>query len=151
MDCPKCVVEELHSETVHLNDLYRDRAIAGEGFEKEIEVFQCYGCRGFWFEPGALEELLSEKVTILRTLNPLSAKEVKALDAKPGKCPKCGTELVKKKAPTDEAVTCDYCEKCRGTWLDCGEIDELEMKSVTLRDRLALFLHGLGFRKQPGS
>lgn len=42
-------------------------------------------------------------------------------------CPNCGSEL----AISDRSgVEIDYCPKCRGVWLDRGELDKIIERSV---------------------
>lgn len=44
------------------------------------------------------------------------------------KCPNCNVDL----AMSDrQGVEIDYCPKCRGVWLDRGELDKIIEKSVT--------------------
>ena len=38
------------------------------------------------------------------------------------KCPKCETTL---KMGERSGIEIDYCEQCRGIWLDAGEIDKI--------------------------
>lgn len=50
------------------------------------------------------------------------------------KCPICTVDLVM----TDrQGVEIDYCPKCRGVWLDRGEIDKLIERSAALEARAA--------------
>lgn len=42
-------------------------------------------------------------------------------------CPKCDVEL----SMTDrQGIEVDYCPKCRGIWLDRGELDKILARSV---------------------
>jgi uncharacterized protein len=43
-------------------------------------------------------------------------------------CPSCDTEL---KISDRQGVEIDYCPKCRGVWLDRGELDKIIERSVT--------------------
>lgn len=43
------------------------------------------------------------------------------------KCPTCDEILV---MTTREGVEIDYCPKCRGVWLDRGELDKIIEKSL---------------------
>ena len=43
------------------------------------------------------------------------------------KCPICNLELI---MSTRENFEIDYCPKCRGVWLDRGELDKIIEKSV---------------------
>ncbi len=42
------------------------------------------------------------------------------------KCPKCSSELKTKKY---KGIEVDYCNSCKGMWLDAEELDELEDKA----------------------
>jgi uncharacterized protein len=43
-------------------------------------------------------------------------------------CPHCQTEL---KIADRQGIEIDYCPKCRGVWLDRGELDKLLERSLT--------------------
>lgn len=45
------------------------------------------------------------------------------------KCPNCETVLV---MSDRQGIEIDYCPKCRGVWLDRGELDKIIEKSVTV-------------------
>lgn len=42
-------------------------------------------------------------------------------------CPVCNVDLV---MSDRSGVEIDYCPKCRGVWLDCGELDKIIERSV---------------------
>jgi Zn-finger nucleic acid-binding protein len=44
------------------------------------------------------------------------------------KCPVCSVELVMSER---QGVEIDYCPKCRGVWLDRGELDKIIEKSAS--------------------
>lgn len=44
------------------------------------------------------------------------------MDSKKPRCPKCSTEMSK---ITRHGVTIDKCMKCKGLWLDKGEMEKL--------------------------
>jgi len=44
------------------------------------------------------------------------------------KCPSCATDLV---MADRQGVEIDYCPKCRGVWLDRGELDKIIERSMT--------------------
>jgi Zn-finger nucleic acid-binding protein len=46
------------------------------------------------------------------------------------KCPVCDVEL---KMAERQGVEIDYCPKCRGVWLDRGELDKIIEKSASFR------------------
>lgn len=45
------------------------------------------------------------------------------------KCPNCGETLVMSER---QGVEIDYCPKCRGVWLDKGELDKIIERAQTL-------------------
>jgi Zn-finger nucleic acid-binding protein len=47
------------------------------------------------------------------------------------KCPVCDVEL---KMADRQGVEIDYCPKCRGVWLDRGELDKIIEKSSSFRE-----------------
>lgn len=138
MNCPKCV-GKLGKVTVKLNEAYRSEKMKGEGLVTELELDQCFVCNGVWFDAGELEKYLAEKITIVDS-PPIGKKLEKELDAKIGKCPRCGIDMVKKPAPKDPSITIDACEQCKGIWLDSTEIDRLEETSMNFMHKA---LHSL--------
>ena len=50
------------------------------------------------------------------------------MDGKPMMCPVCGN--VELKMTDRQGVELDYCPKCRGVWLDRGELDKIIELSV---------------------
>ena len=48
------------------------------------------------------------------------------------KCPNCNETLVMSER---QGVEIDYCPKCRGVWLDRGELDKIIDKSLTANNR----------------
>ena len=55
-------------------------------------------------------------------------------------CPKCQVEMVSTRL--DPGVTVEVCPKCRGTWLDHGELKELVSKRISERADPRVLLHG---------
>ena len=45
------------------------------------------------------------------------------------KCPVCGVELLLEER---QGVEIDYCPKCRGVWLDRGELDKVIERSTSM-------------------
>ncbi len=113
--------------------------LKGEDLTEEIKLDQCFVCNGVWFDAGELEKYLAEKVTILDS-PAIDYKLRKEQNAKIGKCPRCGVDMVKKKAPKDPSVTIDSCEQCKGIWLDNTEIDRLEKANVGFTQKNVLAL-----------
>ena len=46
-------------------------------------------------------------------------------------CPVCKVDLL---LSEKQGIEIDYCPKCRGIWLDRGELDKLVEKSVNVED-----------------
>lgn len=46
-------------------------------------------------------------------------------------CPVCNVEL---RMADRQGVEIDYCPKCRGVWLDRGELDKIIERSLAMRD-----------------
>jgi len=49
-------------------------------------------------------------------------------------CPVCSEEL---KLAERQGVEIDYCPKCRGIWLDPGELDKIITRSATIESNRA--------------
>lgn len=141
MNCPKCV-GKLSRIVVRLNEAYRSNLLKGEGLTSELELEQCFVCKGVWFDAGEIEKYMDEKVTIIDS-PPLEPKLKKELNEKIGKCPCCGVDMVKQKAPKDPSVTIDVCEQCKGVWLDNSEIDRLEKANLGFKEKIILTLSRL--------
>lgn len=47
-------------------------------------------------------------------------------------CPHCAVDLVMSER---QGIEIDYCPKCRGVWLDRGELDKIIERNVTESDR----------------
>lgn len=104
IECPKCWVE-MHA---------REEEIFGPNIEIDI----CPKCHGIWLDPGELHKLLKDKeVTDYLT------KEIGTKAHSPLICPKCRNLMDIERA---EDVEVDVCLKCRGVWLDMGELDDLK-------------------------
>ncbi len=146
MDCPKCV-GKLSKITVNLNKVYRSKSLRGEGLTEEIELDQCFVCKGVWFDAGELEKYLAEKVTIVDSPS-IGPKLKKEQDEKIGKCPRCGIDMSKKKAPKDSSVTIDFCQQCKGVWLDNTEIDRLEKAGMGFIHKITATVSRLFVRRR---
>ncbi|MFC1745160.1 zf-TFIIB domain-containing protein [Candidatus Riflebacteria bacterium] len=88
----------------------------------EIEVDYCIKCEGIWFDEGEL----SQKLEFSRDIPDFQA----ALErARPGDflCPACTKEklLIMEYIPKSRLLI-DFCQSCKGIWLDGGEIYRLQ-------------------------
>ena len=50
-------------------------------------------------------------------------------------CPVCKVDLL---LSEKQGIEIDYCPKCRGIWLDRGELDKIVEKSANLEDNFRL-------------
>lgn len=106
MDCPKCAGRRLETATV-----------------KGIEVDQCSECRGVWFDEQELARLLATDPGDLR---PIARGHSDAdHDARPSRCPRDGEPLMRVRSARQRAVVVDVCPRCRGLWLDGGELGQI--------------------------
>lgn len=51
------------------------------------------------------------------------------------KCPTCNVDLL---ITDKQGIEIDYCPKCRGIWLDRGELDKIVEKSANVEDNFRL-------------
>lgn len=106
MNCPKCPDTPLQPARV-----------------RGIEVDQCPACRGVWFDEQELARLLLVKPAELKRL--ARGPGAASLDAKPGRCPRDGDALLRVRSARDREIVVDVCPRCRGLWLDGGELARL--------------------------
>lgn len=99
MKCPECAT-----------DLKRKRLK-----QQQVEVDQCPGCRGTWFDAGELKEVLEDLASPRKTL-PADARKSDHRN-----CPRCAMPLYEYLYPETE-VSVDNCKSCGGTWLDHQEL-----------------------------
>ena len=138
MDCPKCI-GKLGKITISLNEAYKSGKIKGKGVTEELELDQCFVCKGVWFDSGELDKYMNEGVTVIDS-PPIDSQIKNDQDKKIGKCPRCGVDMIKKEAPKDSSVTIDFCQQCNGVWLDNTEIDRLEKANLGIVGKIMLTL-----------
>ncbi len=87
----------------------------------EVEVDQCDGCGGIWFDSGELRKILDQKD--VEALRAMKARAPKESDTKRASCPRCRGEgkLVQIASLTAD-IHIDTCAVCGGEWLDGGEL-----------------------------
>jgi len=108
MKCPRCG-KELQTRTIGT-----------------VEVDECIGCKGIWFDE---DELRKAKDETNSDLNWMDFELWKHQDrfhvaTKPVACPKCSVEM----AAIDydkSTVEVDCCTKCKGVWLDADEFKKI--------------------------
>jgi len=140
MDCPKCL-GKLNKVEIKFHEI-ADMPSQKGALITTLEVDQCFVCNGVWFDTGELEKYIEKKLTIVDS--PVIDLDIMLdLDKKIAKCPRCNIEMVKKPAPLDKNITIDFCEKCRGIWLDSAEIDRIEAKNISVKQKIGLFIKSL--------
>lgn len=98
-----------------------------------IFIDKCPKCKGIWLDGGELFEIVS----LVRDFGDkyldvfddddivFSENQVRRL-----LCPKCRLDMRIQNAGKDKQTVIDRCTKCRGIWLDAGEIFELVQESL---------------------
>lgn len=141
MDCPKCI-GKLEKTEVRLSKVYVSGKMKGKAVTQILELDKCFVCSGVWFDSGELKKYFAEKITIVDS-PPIPPEMKNELDRKTGKCPRCGIDMIKKAAPKDPSIVIDFCEKCKGIWLDNTEIDELEKANEGFGEKISRILNSL--------
>lgn len=104
MNCPKCRIE--------IDD------ITIEG----VELNFCSACKGIWFDKDELAFMEEIPVDV-----PDTAEITKEARRTEHDCPRCGDQkLEEMKFIKTEDLLIDRCPKCRGVWLDKGELRKIE-------------------------
>lgn len=104
IECPKCWTQ---MET-------REEEIFGPNVHIDI----CPKCNGIWLDGGELKKMLKD-----REVSDYLTKDIGLKSRSPRICPRCRSLMDLEKA---EDVEVDVCLKCRGVWLDPGELDGLK-------------------------
>jgi Zn-finger nucleic acid-binding protein len=82
-----------------------------------LSLDYCVACRGLWFDQGELRQHLAKAHA------QLADHEVQRTGETRFSCPRCaGTRLAQ---ATAWSVALDVCPRCRGIFLDLGEVSEL--------------------------
>lgn len=114
MDCPRC--KEPLSTTMH-NEV-----------NTVLEIDLCNNCGGIWFDKGELariDKIIEPQFIEIRKI-PRQRDQLEALH-----CPSCEDHPMMDKAehPRDKKVILDYCETCKGIWLDKGELEAIQQEN----------------------
>lgn len=114
--CPKCQ-EELKSTML-----------------AEVEVDECQSCKGIWFDKGELKEAKDSTDSDLNWMDfeIWKHEELFLTSASANNCPICNKPMVSI-AYGETGVAVDYCEDCKGTWL---QKDEFKKIIAALEDEL---------------
>lgn len=93
-----------------------------------VEVDHCPICGGLWLDRGELEKLgtrSAEELGELKTLMGVDPKVPPVPDETTIHCPACDGKLREVRFGN---ILIDFCEKCRGLWLDKGELEAALIK-----------------------
>ena len=122
MNCPRC-----------------DKELAPVRLE-DVEALQCPGCGGHWLEGDGLRHLESTVEVRLFEWRTLPPDDVQVRELA---CPRCPPREIMRKVRSerDRHVLLDVCERCRGVWLDGGELRAIqEMGLVAAVSDLVRFI-----------
>jgi len=97
-------------------------------FKYFLNIDYCNSCGGIWLDPGELNRL--EK-TIEPTFYEIRNIPSKQKQKEVLLCPACNDAQKLKKARhfRDTHVIIDYCQVCKGIWLDTGEIEAIRKEN----------------------
>lgn len=117
--CPRCN-KELEPKTMR-------------GVNVSVEVDICPRCGGSWFEKNelAIVDKIVEPVAIEIRKLPSVDQQLRSLN-----CPACISVIMNKAYHNrDNKVILDYCPRCKGIWLDKGELDAIQKENwlITLK------------------
>ena len=82
----------------------------------DLELDRCPDCKGLWFDQHELDHVM---VTAIDDL--VVPPEASTADRQ---CPVCHKKMFAFYYP-QTVVTVDMCKKCKGMWLDAGELKEI--------------------------
>jgi Zn-finger nucleic acid-binding protein len=103
-----------------------------------IEVDLCPACGGLWLDQGEIEKLgQTARPDIDDLRRALTGGDQAGLSDATSACPRCSGNLSEVKLGR---VLIDYCKKCKGVFLDKGELDAAlaAVKGTTIEQVLAL-------------
>lgn len=113
MECPRCKIE------------MQKTRLAQKGHTLELD--QCQQCEGVWLDGPVMTELeaIVEPVAWEVRQIPKDIDQLVGLY-----CPSCDDNPLLQKADhhRDSKVVVDYCQKCRGCWLDKGELQAIQQE-----------------------
>ena len=118
-----------------------------------IRIDQCAGCEGIWLDAGELKQILRSRPGPVISLELAQAQawaeaDLKALGPAEAlrfrtvhhmKCPRCGGGL--SEVPFRDLTT-DLCTRCRGVWLDPGELEQVAGTDSGMLKALRRLIHG---------
>ncbi len=114
MNCPRCKTSFSVETLKDVNTSF------------DIDV--CTNCGGTWFDKGELSKI---DHLIEPTFFEIRRIPNKSEQQKPLYCPSCSNHprLEKAEHPRDKKVIFDYCNSCKGIWLDKGELEAIQKEN----------------------
>ncbi len=98
----------------------------------EVDVDQCSGCQGVWFDALELGPLLDKHEAGVKAL--LEGERDEALNAQRSvSCPRDQAQLLRVYSLRNNEVILDVCAECRGVWLDGGEFQQIKAGQPDVR------------------
>ncbi len=110
--CPRCT------------KILVDKTVAG------VKVESCSECGGAWFDRGELNEIARSDVDALDALDQAfrRTERERSLPSRDLRCPVCLAILEEFEFKHFAGVSLDSCTKCRGIWVDDGELTAIAGK-----------------------
>ncbi len=113
MKCPKCGTDSLNPF----------------GMIEGVHVDFCSGCKGIWFDEGELAFYTEMPVDLPSLHQDVDGGRDTGLD-----CPRCGdVHLIEVHYLKNQHPLLDFCPKCKGVFVDKGELPQIESLSVKCR------------------
>lgn len=84
-----------------------------------LEIDCCPSCHGFWFDGEELGKLFPSSVLARRAFGLEALAPTPGFNAAERSCPRCAQVMKRTRALEVEV---DVCRRCRGIWLDAGEL-----------------------------
>ena len=106
--------------------------------DSQTEIALCPSCGGLWLDRGELDRLNKVPRPAVEELrHALAGGEQAGISPTQTACPVCPGKLHEAKLGR---VVIDYCDKCRGVFLDKGELDAAlaAVRGTTLESVIAL-------------
>lgn len=114
MNCPRCNTD-LVKETI-------------KDINVQFEIDKCPSCDGVWFDEGELAKIdrVVEPIFLEIRHIPTQGEQLQGLY-----CPACYDHPLMEKAehPRDNKVIIDFCDSCKGIWLDKGELEAIQKEN----------------------
>lgn len=109
--CPKCKIQA--------------EPIRYEG----VRVYNCGECGGHWLDGAKLDLILARREVVMP--GPVKQKMIEIADASNSTeklwCMTCGKEMIKDQFKHWAEIQIDFCPKCKGIWLDRGELEKCQI------------------------